>query len=139
MTYLSKYSLFFTILLLSFTACEKSERSISQLGTIVSLNIQESAEIDGAAFIVAFDELLEDSRCPTGAECFWEGLAEVNLLVNETQTVTLIKRAGYENLAVDTLDGFIYSLLEVNPYPDVKATLPIPSDQYSVEIQVDRL
>jgi len=126
-----------------FAACEKNEEPsdniIDKFGEIISFKIGESAEINGPNFVVAFDAILEDSRCPTGAECFWEGQAVVNLLINKTQPVEIIMRAAHEDLAKDTLDGFVYTLVNVTPYPDSKGTLPIPNEDYSIDIQVDKL
>lgn len=118
---------------------EPAEPVFTKFGEIISLKIGESVEIDGPDLVVAFDSVIEDSRCAIGVECFWEGQAVVNLLINKTQSVEVIMRAGHEELAKDTLDDIAYTLVDVTPYPDSKETLPIPAYAYLVDIQVDKL
>ena len=59
--------------------------------------------------------------------------------MNNSQSVELTFRAAKEDLARDTLDGLIYSLLDVSPYPDLQNELPIAEKDYIIEIQVDEL
>lgn len=140
---LIKGLLFAVVAIGCLAACEKNEdsdRTIeNKFGEPLPLKIGESVEVEGAAFVVAFDEIIEDSRCPTGVECFWEGQAKIQLLINDAQSVEVIKRAGKEEMAKDTLDGFVYTLLDVSPYPDAKTVLPIPTESYTIDIQVDAL
>jgi len=124
-------------------ACEESrEESLpidNLFGESITLEIGKSSDIQADLLTITFDKLVEDSRCPTGVECFWEGQATVQFLVNETTTLDLIMRAGHEDLAKDTLDNYIYTLLDVSPYPNMTDNLPLPEDAYTVEIQVDEL
>lgn len=127
-----------------FIACDKEETPTetpidSKFGENVVLKIGESVAIQGDELVLTFEKLVEDSRCPTGVDCFWEGQAKINLLVNGSETVEVIMRAGKEDLAKDTLNNIVYTLLTVSPYPDVKDELPLPEDRYSIEITVDQL
>lgn len=123
-------------------ACDEKTEEMpieDKFGTPVTLKVGASSDIQEGLLTITFDKLVEDSRCPNGAECFWEGQATVQLLVNESTTVDLIMRAAHEDLAKDTVDNYIYTLLDVSPYPDMSDELPLPSDVYSVEVQVDKL
>ena len=134
------YIVFVSIFL--FFACEEKEGTTpisDKFGEIITLKIGESVEVNGADLTLDFDKIVDDSRCPTGAECFWEGQAEVNLMLNKTKEVLVIMRAGKDNLAKDTIDNIIVTLLDVRPYPDVKEELPISAEDYSIDIQVDEL
>jgi len=89
---------------------------------------------------VTFQEIA-DSRCPTDVICVWEGQAEVGLSVvfesNDSPTLfTLIKRAGYEELADTTLNGYNFNLLEVNPYPD-SASDPPQKEDYTIRLLIE--
>jgi hypothetical protein len=89
---------------------------------------------------VTFQDIA-DSRCPTDVVCVWEGQAEVGLAVvfesNDSPTLfTLIKRAGYEELADTTLNGYHFNLLEVNPYPDSAGDLPQKED-YTIRLLIE--
>ncbi len=82
---------------------------------------------------VTFAEVLNDSRCPVGVQCFWEGMAEIALLVRppsgETQQVTVAIYGGgpsvaYQRLiSVDTL-GYRFMLLKFEPYPVYEQPIP---------------
>lgn len=138
---MSTFYIVFASIFLLF-ACEEKEETTpisDKFGETITLKIGESVEVNGADLIIGFDKVVDDSRCPTGAECFWEGQAEVNLLLNKTKEVLVIMRAGQEDLAKDTLDNIVVTLLDVRPYPDVKGELPIPTEEYSIDIQVDEL
>ncbi len=137
-------SLFFIAITFGcLAACEKNETPtatiIDKFGEVVSLKVGESTEINGPNFVLSFDKVIEDSRCPNGAECFWEGQADINLLINNAQAIEVILRAGHEELAKDTLDGIVFTLIDVTPYPDLKEILPIPTESYVIDIQIDKL
>lgn len=123
-------------------ACDEKREEMpieDKFGEPISLKVGASSDIQEGILTIKFDKLVEDSRCPTDVECFWEGQATIQLLVNESATVDLIMRAGHEDLAKDTLDDYIYTLLDISPYPDMSDELPLPSEAYSVEVQVDKL
>jgi len=63
-------TLMLSIMLFIVAAC--SSDSVS-LGQEFSLRIGESASIRGEELQVRFLEVTEDSRCPTGVVCIWEG------------------------------------------------------------------
>lgn len=126
-----------------FFACEEKEATTltipDKFGEIITLKIGESVEVNGESLTIDFDNIVDDSRCPNGVDCIWEGQAEVNLLLNKTKEILVIMRAGQEALAKDTLGNIIVTLLDVSPYPDVKNELPIPAEDYAIDIQVEEL
>ncbi len=142
---MKKMSIFYIAFVSIFLcfACENKEEPTpivpDKFGEIIPLKIGEAVEINGESLTIDFDKIIDDSRCPTGAECFWEGQAEVNLLWNKTKELVVIMRAGQEDLAKDTIDNIVLTLLDVRPYPDVKDELPIPAEAYVIDIQVDEL
>lgn len=60
----------FVMLVLSTIACGGTK---AKLGQEFSLHIGESASIEGEELRIRFIEVVEDSRCPRGAECVWAG------------------------------------------------------------------
>lgn len=136
--------LFFFVLgtFFAFIACDDKREEVpidDKFGEPITLKVGESSDIEAGLLTITFDNLVEDSRCPSGVECFWEGQARVQLLMNESTTIDLIMQAGQEDLAKDTSDSYIYTLLDVSPYPDMSDELPLPSEAYSIEVQVDKL
>ena len=131
------------ISLLLFSACnhdDSTPEGVYQLGESFVLAIQQTADCDCSGPSLTFAELLEDSRCPLEAICIWEGRAVVRIDVNqneETQSIELISRAGYEELARDTIDQLVITLLDVMPYPVVNQQVEVAD--YSIELRVDPL
>lgn len=126
----------------AFTSCESKETASvesDKFGETITLKVGESVTIQESVLTVVFKEVKEDSRCPTGTDCFWEGQAVINLAINETETAEVIMRAGKADLAKDTLDEVIYTLIAVTPYPDAKGVLPIPSEEYEIELKAEQL
>ncbi|MDJ0736949.1 MAG: hypothetical protein QNJ47_23250 [Nostocaceae cyanobacterium] len=82
----------------------------------------------------------EDSRCPDEVQCVWAGQVKVKLNVVKNQQdlgeFNLISRAGAENLAVKTFDGYAIKVIEVAPYPKQNQK-PEQSD-YIVTLVVSR-
>lgn len=80
-------------------------------------------------------ESIQDSRCPVGVYCFWQGEASVHLEViqNEHWKIHL---STFLHPA-DTINNFIFKLIDVVPYP-VYGT-DIPDSEKRVILQIDPL
>lgn len=85
------------------------------------LRINQTATIENEGLRVTFQDVTEDSRCPIGAQCFWEGQATVAVGIakdgQDLGTLSLTLRAGMEHLATTTLDEYTIQLAAVDPYP----------------------
>ena len=82
--------------------------------------------------------VLSDSRCPEGAQCFWEGNAEVKFkfLVADENPVffNLNTHMGFIN---DTIvGGYKFTLKALNPYPSLKTIILHKS--YKAEIEIEK-
>jgi hypothetical protein len=85
---------------------------------------------------IEFLAVLEDSRCPAGVQCVWEGNARIELAVS---------RVGEERstLELNTSDRFavegryldyIIALIDLKPYP--KATEQISMQDYTAIVEI---
>ena len=91
---------------------------------------------------VTFDRITEDSRCPTGVKCVWEGVATAEFTVMGTYTrprkiilSTLNNAArGYSSSTV--FNDYAITLLEVQPYPTSGGTSKIAGGKYKVVLQM---
>lgn len=136
---------FMNYLLLGFLAfagwiaCEKTTEEIPEdkFGDILTLKIGETVEVATNTLSINFEEVAEDSRCAEGVDCFWEGQAIVHLQVNATDKVVVIKRDAREDLAKDTLNNMVYTLLSVLPLTNIEK--PIAKEDYVIEVTVDKL
>lgn len=103
-----------------------------------SLQIGEQKVATGAPkMIVQFTQVTEDSRCPKGVNCIWEGEAIAELVLGKTgaDTLALTYLPGREEAAVGRASGYSFKLLEVNPYPEKGKSIPKESYQILLEIK----
>lgn len=109
----------------------------------MKLVVGHSTTIDNVTF--GFDGITEDSRCPTGVVCVWEGQVIASLWAShgtsgagsDVERFSLTLHAGEADLATKTVLGKRFTLLEVAPYP--KAGVRIDPKQYEITLQVESL
>ena len=106
-------SLLFLALLapvLLFTSCEKEVFALNDevsIGFNSSILVQTTDEI----LEIEFTELLEDSRCPPGVNCFWAGQVEVKLKLNDNTFIEL--GTGAEMTTTALFNGQTIQLIDV--------------------------
>jgi hypothetical protein len=88
--------------------------------------------------VVAFTGVLEDSRCPEGAQCIQAGRARITLRVSDAtglaREVTLVTSS--DATARDTAFGRTIQLLSLLPAPAVG--VPLVQGDYSARLVVMR-
>ena len=98
----------------------------------------EAIRVDAGDLTIAFDAVLEDSRCPLEVLCFWEGNAAVRLILTDgtggSTAVTLKMSHGPRKVEHQ---GVTIFLEDLKPYPT--ETGPQDLSQYRVVLQVDYL
>lgn len=89
------------------------------------LRVGERVEVEGTGLAVTFLGVREDSRCPAGARCVWEGNAAValELAIGRRMPQTATVHTGVEPRAV-AIAGYEIRLVELEPAP----TLDGPPD-----------
>lgn len=72
-------------------------------------------------FYICLDSILNDSRCPAGAYCIWEGNAEVRFKFEKlNENPILFNLNTYRSFTTDTIiDGYKFTLLGLSLYPSV--------------------
>lgn len=88
-------------------------------------------------------EILEDSRCPIGVNCIWEGQVKTSIVlrINDEDPIEYVlstsPRGG--GPAINTDEGYRIKLLDVNPPKDIQKqgiaaayflTLKVESNKY---------
>lgn len=105
---------------LFFTAgCKKTIDG--ETGKPFVLKVNQKAAISDPlhqrTLMVKFDEVVEDSRCPEGAMCFWAGQAIVAVSINGEQLK--LKVADSDSVWVSWKD-YRVRCKALSPYPTVK-------------------
>ena len=111
-----------------------STQAQAVFGTEVKLKVGESVGFAGADAVLAgtlkFVSVGEDSRCPAGVMCVWEGQATVTLNFARTQApagaadIVLTLRAGHDELATKSDNGYTFKLIALEPAPTPGAGQP---------------
>lgn len=112
------------------------------LGEPLQLACGQSIRLEEVGIELAFVAVEEDSRCPKGAQCIWEGRAVAAFtLVTEGGTAlsfSLELRAGHPEGAVAEVGGYRVELCAVEPYP-VLGQPPVPTELYVATLVVSAL
>jgi hypothetical protein len=107
------------------------------LGRSFPLRIKGEVEVGGASLQIRFDRVSEDSRCPVGVTCIWEGDAVVRLTAvkdGAATTFDLHTNARFEREHVR--DAYQIRLLALEPLPTADGAAT-PSD-YVATLVVER-
>lgn len=85
---------------------------------------------------ICLDSVVNDSRCPTGFECVWEGDAIAAFTLTKNKKVTRFNLHTNNRFQNDTIvDGVSVKLIDISPYPI--ADKQIDPNDYVAEISVD--
>jgi hypothetical protein len=87
---------------------------------------------------ICFESVLNDSRCPEGAECFWAGNAQVKFrFVKADDDPVFFNLNTNTGFTTDTIvGGYKFTLKALNPYPSLKDT-SLPK-AYKAEIEIEK-
>ncbi|MGD0779524.1 MAG: hypothetical protein ABR954_01900 [Dehalococcoidales bacterium] len=107
------------ILLLPVASLSCGEGNIkAALGEEFTLPVGKTADIAGEDLSIQFVEVTEDSRCPTGVECVWMGVARCRMLMKQAETskeITLAQAGGTD--AYEDYSKYKISF-KLEPYPE---------------------
>jgi hypothetical protein len=121
-------------LLYAFAAADEKSRVRGG----IEIKLGGEKKVEGADLRIAFDRVSEDSRCPDGAQCVWEGNARVRLVARNSKG----ECAEFDlNTGVQPVEyqfgEYTIRLANLAPHPSVKGELR-PSD-YRATIVVSKL
>lgn len=110
-------------------------QQLVSLNESITLAVGETAVVEGTPLTVRFVEVKEDSRCPTGVDCVWEGVAVTLLEVSdgtELHAITLQARAGIQQST--GVAGYSLEISSLAPYPKYMET--IATGEYRLTLKV---
>ncbi len=116
----------------------------AQNAGIVSLKEGQNIFLEEQKMNVTFKKINEDSRCPKGTNCIWEGVASVEVefvgLATRPRTykISTIDNAskGYEKTIV--FDGYEISLVDISPFPTKKKGFEQNKGDYTIELKLEK-
>lgn len=117
--------------------CSKTIKELnSELGQSTTLSAGQTISITGEPLQIKFLKIINDSRCPTGVKCPWEG--EVDCLVqvtyeNSPSDLVLTKRGSGSG---STNFNNYEITFEVTPYP--QANKQTPEQDYRLQLSVKK-
>jgi hypothetical protein len=132
------FFVFFVLFASSPLFAQQSRKpEVIRLGQEFELKINQEATIEGEGLIVAFESVLEDSRCPEGVDCIWSGNAKIKVRSSkqkqtpataELNTDVGSKSSSYSNYEI--------SLVALKPRP--KADKAVQPDEYKATLIVTK-
>lgn len=101
--------------------------------TVITLRGGESAEVGDR--VVRFTAVREDSRCPRGVECVWQGDAAVELVVDAGGEPTVIVLHTTLEPRSTVAAGLRLTLVRLEPQP--LASEQIPLGDYDASLRIE--
>ena len=122
-----KYLFFISLSFLNFSCRKYTDE---QRGSQAFIRIKSCVDklVDSNTIRLCFDELIEDSRCPKGGVCIWQGVARARFSITANgeyhwfELSTLNMPTTFRNATVsyriDTLiSGYKIKLVNITPFP----------------------
>lgn len=91
-----------------------------QLDAPFKMTQKKGVQFENNDLKILFDEVSEDSRCPEGTTCVWEGEVKVKLTVktkNGSEKVEIVRKGKQKENAIQKIGAHTIYLMAVNPYP----------------------
>ena len=123
------------IALLGSYACSNDGVSI---GEEFYLRIDESASIRGEDLRVRFLDVTEDSRCPEGVTCIWEGRVSclVEITYRESLESVLLTEPSSNDFPTEQSFHEYRLTYHIEPYP--QAGSEIAEEEYQLHLKISK-
>lgn len=103
----------------------------------VEIPIGQTRTFDEERLAVGFGAVMEDSRCPTGAQCVRAGNARVGLVLQERGEATRsVELNTAENPRRVSHEGYVVELVDLQPLP--AAGTETDPERYVVRLRITR-
>ncbi|MEZ4935688.1 MAG: hypothetical protein R2788_26585 [Saprospiraceae bacterium] len=118
-----------------------TENQTVPIGEEIILHVGQTVMVVPDGFRITFSTVSEDSRCPTGVNCIWEGRAVIKLVVENRENTyeVLLETPNSQETTGPAINlfGRTIKLLQVAPYPE--ADHQITTKEYRIVLLVDEL
>jgi hypothetical protein len=108
------------------------------LGDTISILWHDCLKGPENKMYICMESVINDSRCPTGAYCFWEGNATVRFKFEKVnEDPVLFDLNTHRGFTTDTvISGYKFSLVGLDPYPTLNRRID-PKD-YRAQIVIEK-
>ena len=115
---------------------DKETSITTSLGEAFEIKVGQEATITSQQLSLKFLSVSEDSRCPQGTNCIWEGNGKINIeLTSQDQTSDTVELNTAMSLPSEaTYLSYNISLLDLQPYPLAGST--IQQSEYIATVSV---
>lgn len=113
-------------------------------GKVIYFNEGENKFLSEYQMNVTFKNISEDSRCPEGVTCVWQGAAVANIEFMGTYTrpmtipLATTENAGRNYHKSTVFNGYTISLVEVNPAPSAGEGAKSLTGKYRIGIVISK-
>ena len=127
-----------TCLLLLTSSCVASNEVKVRLGEEFSLKSGQIAVISDENLKIEFVEVTEDSRCPKGVTCVWEGRVSclVEITYRESLHSVVLSEPGLTKFPPEQPFQEYKLAYHIEPYPE--AGIDIAKDEYQLELKISK-
>ena len=126
-----------TVLMLPLAACGNTPTQVyADLGEEFSLSIGQTAAINGQDLQITFEDVIEDSRCPSDVTCIWAGRVSciIKLVEGSSQYRMVLTEPGLTDQYTSETYREYQLAFQVRPYPE--AGQSIRRDEYRLQLIV---
>ena len=111
--------------------------AFAQTGDTLTLKVGQQRTAPNSKLRIKFISVIEDSRCPVGANCIWEGNAKIRVQVTGQRSTKVFEFNTTLGPKGDMLDGWAITLEELIPVP--RADRKNNFKRYTATFKVARL
>ena len=116
-------------------SCETKEAALNRA---FKLKVGQEVFVKEAGIKVSLNSIVEDSRCPTGVNCFWAGNGKISVKLSKAKrdaaSGTSVELNTYEGAKSSTYEGYEVRLVSLDPYP--KDGVKTSQDDYVATLMV---
>ncbi|HSA98301.1 MAG TPA: DUF333 domain-containing protein [Candidatus Nitrosotenuis sp.] len=122
-----------------FVAGQESDQiELPQLNSPIKLHVNESTLIESENLQITLNDI-QDSRCPSDVTCVWAGEAKVQLSLAHNEQLGNLTLSTMEKSSTASFDGYLFSLIKVDPYPTSTANITAADYQATVLVSKEGL
>ncbi|MBQ0152527.1 MAG: hypothetical protein KBS61_06505, partial [Chryseobacterium sp.] len=116
----------------------------NSIGNSITLVEGENKFLKDSNFSIKFKNIVEDSRCPEGSNCIWQGaaVADIELMGVATRPYHLklatIDHEGKGYHKSGNFNGYSITMKNVTPYPSVKEGSKSGTEKYKIELIITK-